>query len=1002
MSILEVPLEGGEGEVLTIDLDRDLPEDPSEICVLLENEKSATMFWLAIGNAYANKDMIDCAIEVVKKGLGAPIVTSEADKTPFYSCLSWLYLRQLRNSAVTKKPELYETAMEYANKALQLNRKSPQALLARGALALAVHNYDDAIHSFQTVLELSKNTNVYAILGRARVLFHRKQFKGALYAYQQALKLNPKCRPDPRIGIGLCFWKLGDREHAFKAWERALIVDKTSATAAALLGSWYFSEALRDNIARDEFEHRFTAAINYYQQAYRLSNGRNLLACLGLANYLFSCKELSSVEKLANRVLDNASLPEMVAEAYFWKGRVAHSRQDWDEAAQAYDAALTADPDSLAAALGKGLVEMARDSHEAMLVFSTAASKYPTSPDALLLSGISQAQRVAGDPKRVRKAIEALDRYLSLKKTHKESPAVEALQALAQLHIALKSTPPSKALDYAERAIGGFKQADREVQAAMYNNYGVLAYFCNKYEKARGAFTAAQNAPNADEHEITLKFNMARLEDAIGNPEKAREGYDAITQRLPGYVDALARNIYLEIVLGSEEKGGELLSQLLAWQPRNLEIRALMGWYLRRRKWHGARNDDSEQKHYKQTLVEVDKHDTFSLVAMGNLYLMTARETRVTKDSGPERKEKAYFKAAEFFDKALQIDPHNAFAAQGIAIIFAESKQSEQALQIFNRIQETLDDFSVFVNTGHCLMDTKQYAKAIAFYEQAVTRTPHPDYGLYSLISRAWLARGVTEKNVECLTKSLDFSRKALEEHDDNLALRFNVVYIQFQIADIVRRLTPEKRTLADIEFALEGLNAAVESLRCLAKAERPPYAPAELERRAEMGETSLRGQLERAINAQKEFEAEARSKFEEAQRLRMEEQRRTEALERERAARQAELERKLAEERETLLAQTRALEEERAGRRQRELEQERKKPERKRRKLLEDEKFIASDVESSSSGAKSDDEPVAVTGSRNPFEDDAEDADVASPEDHAQKSQGRRGVVEDDDDMDD
>lgn len=47
-NILEVPLEA-DGEVVTFDLDNDLPENPSEICVLLENEKCAVEYWLAIG-----------------------------------------------------------------------------------------------------------------------------------------------------------------------------------------------------------------------------------------------------------------------------------------------------------------------------------------------------------------------------------------------------------------------------------------------------------------------------------------------------------------------------------------------------------------------------------------------------------------------------------------------------------------------------------------------------------------------------------------------------------------------------------------------------------------------------------------------------------------------------------------------------------------------------------------------------------------------------------------
>lgn len=34
--------------------------------------------------------------------------------------------------------------------------------------------------------------------------------------------LKPDCKPDPRIGIGLCLWAIGDREKAKMAWQRSV------------------------------------------------------------------------------------------------------------------------------------------------------------------------------------------------------------------------------------------------------------------------------------------------------------------------------------------------------------------------------------------------------------------------------------------------------------------------------------------------------------------------------------------------------------------------------------------------------------------------------------------------------------------------------------------------------------------------------------------------------------------------------------------------------------
>jgi len=46
----------------------------------------------------------------------------------------------------------------------------------------------------------------------------------ALKIFQDVLRLSPQCLPDPRIGIGLCLWALGNKEKAKMAWKRSVDV----------------------------------------------------------------------------------------------------------------------------------------------------------------------------------------------------------------------------------------------------------------------------------------------------------------------------------------------------------------------------------------------------------------------------------------------------------------------------------------------------------------------------------------------------------------------------------------------------------------------------------------------------------------------------------------------------------------------------------------------------------------------------------------------------------
>ena len=57
---------------------------------------------------------------------------------------------------------------------------------------------------------------------QARLQFARRQHDQALHTYQTLLNVQPDMKPDPRIGLGLCAWVMGDRTRAILSWERSL------------------------------------------------------------------------------------------------------------------------------------------------------------------------------------------------------------------------------------------------------------------------------------------------------------------------------------------------------------------------------------------------------------------------------------------------------------------------------------------------------------------------------------------------------------------------------------------------------------------------------------------------------------------------------------------------------------------------------------------------------------------------------------------------------------
>lgn len=970
MSILEVPLET-DGEVLTIDLDQDLPDDPSEICVLLENERCAPKFWLAFGSAYSRREQPENALEVIQRGLGAPVVNDDPNSLAnLQAFLCWLYLKRMRQLPVAEKIDEYGRAVDACSKALQQNPRCVNASLARGAISLSSGQFDDALQPFQSVLAATGDEEVYAKVGRARALYAHKNYRGALNWYQKALREAPNIKPDVRPGIGLCYWHLGDKTRAAMAWERSLSLGNNEA-AHALMGIYFLDLAFHAYESQVDFKLTYKEAILHFEESYRLKpNGSG---ALGLASFLFSRHEMPKVRILAEGVLKYATLPQLQAQAHFWLARAAHYDGDLQTAHKSYSQAVSLDSHNVPAALAKGMVEISLDNDaEALLTLEQLAHAHPHDADAAFYAGVVNA--IQGH---TTEAVSNLERYLAIVRSSKAEKDLnpDALLWLARL----TEDEPTKALEYIRDAIKNQSSSS----SVLHCNHGVLAYLCNEYEESINAFQIAQDADETKQYAPTIEFNLARLNDATGKTTEALQAYKKILEEYPNYSEAKLRSLFLHYQEG--ENVNEEVLKLVEHDARNADARALQSWLL-----HNV-SGEAEQKSLKHTLVDVDKHDTYALVAMGNLYLKAARDVRISKDSDAEKRDKSNMRAAEFFEKALQIDPFCAYAAQGIAILFAETKRGDQALELFRRVRETLDsDPGVFVNAGHCCMEVKQYAAAAEHYEQALLRSRSPDAGLYSLLGRSWFARGSQAKDIAALMKALEFSKRSLELHPKNSSLRFNVAFVQFHVADVIRRLPSEQRTSSQISEAREGLNMAIETLKSLADEPKPPFPAEDLRTRASIAEESVMEHLDSAAYEQAEFERASEERLELARQAREKEL----ASHEEKAKRSRELseekEKELAKERKRLYEEAQQWEAERAA----EAEADSNEPEKKRaRKTRKDDDFIADSPQPSPPSSPS--EP-----SKSPVGDSHAEPSEEPPEEKVREK--RRNVIDDDDDDDD
>lgn len=989
-SAIDIPVQGeDDDQAVEVDLE-DLLDDPTELCTLLENEGAARTYWMTVSLAYAKQKKVDHAIEMLIKG-GQAMRGGQKERLSMLSCLCWMYLWKSREAprippdgalvSEAKTKEYYlQLSTSTLNEALRINPAFPPLFLARGVLQLlkaslqppsksAAPGAIDAekseilrasLKSFEDAIRVSQGRNMMAVLGKSRALFSLGKYAEALEGYQEALhKMPDLIDPDPRIGIGCCFWQLGFKDDAKSAWERALEINPDSKIANILLGLFYLESSAHVQINSPEFINLYRTAMTVYTQKAFKADKDLPLTCATFAGYFLSRKSLPNVDSLAHKAIQYTDVNAIASDGWYLLARKEHYDDNYELAKDYYGRADEArggiDRGFLPAKFGAAqLAVLKGDFAEAKLrlekiiqqsknieamsllgtlyaeeVFTNQQSglKEDKSPEFKKAIGYLEAVRTAW--KDVKKnLIPDASVLLNLARLYETEQPEKSLQCLQQVEqMEFDQIPGDERPEDPEEAETWRNAVRESLPPQLLNNMGCFYYQGEKYDQAREMFQAALNACirigekqeeiDSDALVTTISFNLGRTYEANGILDEATTVYEGLLARHSDYTDARTRLAYIALRQSPTEDGPKAIGKLYADSSADLEVRALWGWYLGRvhsRKRTGNIQDDPELRHYKHTLQNYEKHDRYALIGMGNLYLQTAREMRRDTDQEKQKRTNMYIKAVEFFDKALQLDPKNAYAAQGIAIALVEDKKDyKTALSIFVKVRDTVKDPSVYVNLGHIFAELRQYTKAIEHYEAALSKDRAHDAQILACLGRTWLAKGRAEKSLQAFKNALEYSQKALEIAPEQIHFKFNVAFVQIQLATTVYSMGDTQRTLAEVQAAAEGLEEAIESLEAIAQHPQTPYPKHDIEQRANMARNTMRKQLERSIQSQKEYEEKNAEKLQAAKLARDAELKKRE--ETKRAAEEAERERKqkIAEERQRIAERDRELAEARA-----------------------------------------------------------------------------------------
>jgi RNA polymerase-associated protein CTR9 len=227
----------------------------------------------------------------------------------------------------------------------------------------------------------------------------------------------------------------------------------------------------------------------------------------------------------------------------------------------------------------------------------------------------------------------------------------------------------------------------------------------------------------------TILYNLARIYEDQGEISMAKEAFDKLLSQHPEYVDGmcpqflkgyaclifpLLAKVRLAHMLLASNRGNEantLLKQALDAQVINLNLRAYYTYFLLQSNMH---QHALKFVHYT---LQLNKSDLYGTCAAAWLHYHLAREIRSSKDEVIRDRRHKFKSAAEFYEKALSLDPGCAIAAQGLAIMVAEDALGilslRDALDVFAKVREVIADGSVYTNMGHCYYLRDEYERAI-------------------------------------------------------------------------------------------------------------------------------------------------------------------------------------------------------------------------------------------------------------------------------------------------
>ncbi|XP_062380128.1 RNA polymerase-associated protein CTR9 homolog isoform X2 [Sardina pilchardus] len=794
---IEIPLRDTD-EVIELDFDQ-LPEG-DEVISILKQEHTQLHIWIALALEYYKQGKTEDFVKLLEAARidgNLDYRDHEKDQMTCLDTLAAYYVQQARREKnKDAKKELITQATLLYTMADKIIMYDQNHLLGRACFCLLEGDkMDQADAQFHFVLNQSTN-NIPALLGKACISFNKKDYRGALAYYKKALRTNPGCPAEVRLGMGHCFVKLSKLEKARLAFGRALELNSKCVGALVGLAVLELNNKEADSIKN---------GVQLLSRAYTIDPS-NPMVLNHLANHFFFKKDYSKVQHLALHAFHNTEVEAMQAESCYQLARSFHVQEDYDQAFQYYyQATQFASATFVLPFFGLGQMYVyRRDRENAAQCFEKVLKAYPNNYETMKILGSLYATSDDQEKRDIAKG--------HLKKVTEQYPDdVEAWIELAQI---LEQTDIQGALSAygtATRILQEKVQAD--VPPEILNNLGALHFRLGNLGEAKKYFLASLERAKAegehDEHyynaiSVTTSYNLARLYEATCEYHEAEKLYKNILREHPNYVDCYLRLGAMARDKGNFYEASDWFKEALQINQDHPDAWSLIGnLHLAKQEWGPG------QKKFERILKQPStQNDTYSMLALGNVWLQTLHQP--TRDREKEKRHQD--RALAIYKQVLRNDSKNLYAANGIGAVLAHKGYYREARDVFAQVREATADMSdVWLNLAHIYVEQKQYISAVQMYENCLKKFyKHQNTEVLLYLSRAYFKCG---KLQECKQTLL----KARHVAPSDTVLMFNVALVLQRLATLV--LKDEKSNLKAVLSAVKELELAHRYFSYLSKA---------------------------------------------------------------------------------------------------------------------------------------------------------------------------------------